>query len=85
MERTGGVVEAVRMSELFVGLAQLVTEMQGKDSDPIAQNSIAELITCRDAADVAFDYACQAFREHRAGHGVPQYAGDQCGQVLLRR
>ncbi|HEY2876452.1 MAG TPA: 4-hydroxyphenylacetate 3-hydroxylase N-terminal domain-containing protein, partial [Reyranella sp.] len=30
-ERTGSVVEAVRMSELFVGLAQLVTEHQGKD------------------------------------------------------
>src|SRR5215510_4460010 len=44
-ERTGGVVEAVRMSELFVGLAQLVTEHQGKDSDPMAQASIAELIT----------------------------------------
>ena len=33
-ERTGGVVEAVRMSELFVGLAQLVTEHQGKEQGP---------------------------------------------------
>src|SRR5205823_6953259 len=44
-ERTGGVVEAVRMSELFVGLGQLVTEYQGKESDPTALNSISELIT----------------------------------------
>ena len=33
-ERTGGVVEAVRMSELFVGLAQLVTEHAGQGPGP---------------------------------------------------
>ena len=35
-ERTGGVIAAVEQSEMFVGLAQLVTEMQGKDSDAVA-------------------------------------------------
>ena len=41
-ERTGGVVAAVDLAELFVGLGQLVTEMQGKENDPVAQASIAE-------------------------------------------
>src|SRR5246127_1936697 len=38
-ERTGGVIEAVESSELFVGLAQLVTEMQGKENDAVARSS----------------------------------------------
>lgn len=70
-ERTGGVVEAVRMSELFVGLAQLVTEMQGKDSDPIAQNSIAELITYAEMLRMSLDYACQHFESTESGMVFP--------------
>ncbi|HEY1930335.1 MAG TPA: 4-hydroxyphenylacetate 3-hydroxylase N-terminal domain-containing protein [Caulobacteraceae bacterium] len=42
-ERTGGLVGSVASSRLFVGLAQLVTEMQGKERDAICQNTIAEL------------------------------------------
>lgn len=70
-ERTGGVVESVRMSELFVGLAQLVTEMQGKDHDPVAQNSIAELITYAEMLRMSLDYACRHFEKTASGMVYP--------------
>lgn len=70
-ERTGGVVEAVRMSELMVGLAQLVTEMQGKDSDPVAQNSIAELITYAEMLRMSLDFACRHFEKTDSGMVFP--------------
>lgn len=70
-ERTGGVVESVKVSELFVGLAQLVTEMQGKDGDPIAQNSIAELITYAEMLRMALDYACRHFDRSPSGMVYP--------------
>jgi 4-hydroxybutyryl-CoA dehydratase / vinylacetyl-CoA-Delta-isomerase len=70
-ERTGGVVEAVRLSELFVGLGQLVTEMQGKDSDPIAQASIAELITYSEMIRMGLDYACRNFETTPSGMIFP--------------
>jgi 4-hydroxybutyryl-CoA dehydratase/vinylacetyl-CoA-Delta-isomerase len=84
-ERTGGLVEAVRMSELFVGLAQLVTEMQGKDQDPIAQNSISELITYAEMLRMALGLLVPPLREHGLGDGLPQHSGHQRLQVLLRR
>lgn len=70
-ERTGGVVESVKVSELFVGLAQLVTEMQGKDGDPIAQNSIAELITYAEMLRMGLDYACRHFESSPSGMVYP--------------
>ncbi len=70
-ERTGGVVESVKVSELFVGLAQLVTEMQGKDSDPIAQNSIAELITYAEMLRMSLDYACRHYDSSPSGMVYP--------------
>ena len=60
-ERTGGLVGSVGSSRLFVGLAQLVTEMQGKDRDPIAQNTIAELICYAEMLRMALEYACSNF------------------------
>lgn len=74
-ERTGGVVESVKVSELFVGLAQLVTEMQGKDHDPIAQNSIAELITYAEMLRMALDYACRHFETGPSGMVYPNTLG----------
>ncbi|MGD0189709.1 MAG: 4-hydroxyphenylacetate 3-hydroxylase N-terminal domain-containing protein [Rhizomicrobium sp.] len=66
-ERTGGVIAAVESSELFVGLAQLVTEMQGKESDPVAQASIAELITYAQMLKMSLDYACRHFETTATG------------------
>ena len=70
-ERTGGVIEAVRLSELFVGLAQLVTEHQGKESDPVAQNSIAELITYAEMLRMSLDYACRHYEKTPSGMVFP--------------
>lgn len=70
-ERTGGVVEAVRMSELMVGLAQLVTEMQGKEQDPVAQNSIAELITYAEMLRMSLDFACRHYETTESGMIFP--------------
>jgi 4-hydroxybutyryl-CoA dehydratase/vinylacetyl-CoA-Delta-isomerase len=70
-ERTGGVVESVKVSELFVGLAQLVTEMQGKDGDPIAQSSIAELITYAEMLRMSLDYACRHYERSASGMVYP--------------
>jgi 4-hydroxybutyryl-CoA dehydratase / vinylacetyl-CoA-Delta-isomerase len=58
-ERTGGVVDAVRLSQIFVGLAQLVTEHQGKDRDPVAQNAVSELINFAEMMRMSLDYACR--------------------------
>jgi len=66
-ERTGGVVEAVRQSQLFVGLAQLVSEMQGKDDDPIVQASIAELICYAENLRMGLEYACRNFETTPSG------------------
>jgi len=66
-ERTGGVVESVKLSELFVGLAQLVTEMQGKDQDPIAQSSVSELITYAEMLRMSLDYACRHYQTTATG------------------
>ena len=70
-ERTGSVVEAVRMSELFVGLAQLVTEHQGKDRDPTAMNTISELITYAEMLRMSLDYACRHYETTPSGMIYP--------------
>jgi 4-hydroxybutyryl-CoA dehydratase/vinylacetyl-CoA-Delta-isomerase len=74
-ERTGGVVEAVRMSELFVGLGQLVTEMQGKEQDPIAQASIAELITYAQILHMSLEYSCRNYETTASGMVYPNVLG----------
>ena len=66
-ERTGSVVEAVKMSEIFVGLAQLVTEQQGKERDPVAQNTISELIAYAETLRMSLDYACRHFQTTPSG------------------
>jgi 4-hydroxybutyryl-CoA dehydratase/vinylacetyl-CoA-Delta-isomerase len=70
-ERTGGVIAAVEQSELFVGLAQLVTEMQGKENDAVAQASIAELITYAQMLHMGLDYACRHFETTPGGMVYP--------------
>lgn len=66
-ERTGGVIEAVRQSKLFVGLAQLVSEMQGKDDDPVVQSTIAELIAYAEMLRMSLDFACRNFETTPSG------------------
>jgi 4-hydroxybutyryl-CoA dehydratase/vinylacetyl-CoA-Delta-isomerase len=66
-ERTGGLVGSVQTSRLFVGLAQLVTEMQGKDRDPIAMNTIAELICYAEMLRMSLEYACRNYETTPSG------------------
>jgi len=66
-ERTGGVVDAVRVSQLYVGLAQLVTEHQGKDRDPVAQNAVSELINFAELMRMSLDYACRHYERTPSG------------------
>jgi 4-hydroxybutyryl-CoA dehydratase/vinylacetyl-CoA-Delta-isomerase len=70
-ERTGGLVGSVASSRLFVGLAQLVTEMQGKERDATAQNSIAELICYAEMLRMSLDYACRHFEKTPSGMVYP--------------
>ncbi|WP_454888815.1 4-hydroxyphenylacetate 3-hydroxylase C-terminal domain-containing protein [Sphingobium indicum] len=60
-ERTGGLVESVRNGELYIGLAQLVSEMQGKDKDPVVQSSLSELIVYQEMIRMGLDYACEHY------------------------
>ncbi len=66
-ERTGGLVGSVDTSRLFVGLAQLVTEMQGKERDAICQNTIAELICYAAMLRMSLDYACKHYETTPSG------------------
>src|SRR5579864_5239935 len=66
-ERTGGLVGSVASSKLFVGLAQLVTEMQGKERDATAQNSIAELICYAEMLRMSLEYACRNYEKTPSG------------------
>jgi len=70
-ERTGGVIGAVESAELFVGLAQLVTEMQGKENDAVARSSIAELITYAQMLKMSLDYACRHYEKTETGMIYP--------------
>src|SRR5215467_6946096 len=66
-ERTGGVVDAARLSQLYVGLAQLVLEHQGKERDPVAQNAVSELINFAEMMRMSLDYACRHYERTPSG------------------
>ena len=66
-ERTGGLVGAVGTSRLFVGLGQLVTEMQGKERDANCQNTVAELICYAEMLRMGLDFACRNYETTPSG------------------
>jgi 4-hydroxybutyryl-CoA dehydratase/vinylacetyl-CoA-Delta-isomerase len=66
-ERTGGLVGAVGTSRLFVGLAQLVTEMQGKERDAHCQSTVAELICYAEMLRMSLDFACKNYESTPSG------------------
>lgn len=70
-ERVGGLVGSVGTSKLFVGLAQLISEMQGKDRDANVQNTIAELICYAEMLRMALDYACRHYEQTASGMVYP--------------
>lgn len=74
-ERVGGVVAAVESSRLFVGLGQLVSEMQGKERDQIVQSTIAELICYAEMLRMGLDYSCRNYEKTPGGMIHPNILG----------
>ena len=70
-ERTGGLVAAVNESRMFVGLAALISEMQGKDRDAHIQSTLAELICYAQMLHMSLDYACANFETATGGMVYP--------------
>lgn len=66
-ERTGGLVEAIEISQVMVGLAQLVTEQQGKGKNPAALSTIAELICYAETIRMGLEHACRNFETTPSG------------------
>lgn len=66
-ERTLGLAEAVSFAETMVGLAQLVSEQQGKGKKPEALNGVAELICYAETLRMGLDYACRHFETTPSG------------------
>lgn len=58
-ERSLGLVMAAHEAELMVGLADLVTEQQGKERDPHVQDAISELICYAEMIRMGIAYAVQ--------------------------
>jgi 4-hydroxybutyryl-CoA dehydratase / vinylacetyl-CoA-Delta-isomerase len=57
-ERTGGLTEAAHRAQILTGLAQLVSEQQGKERDPAVMSTIAELIHFATMLRITLEYAC---------------------------
>ncbi len=74
-ERTLGLVLAAHDAQVMVGLAQLVTEQQGKDRDPHIQDTIAELICYAETIRMGLDYAVQHYESTPSGMLHPNTLG----------
>jgi 4-hydroxybutyryl-CoA dehydratase/vinylacetyl-CoA-Delta-isomerase len=70
-ERTAGLVEAIKISQLLIGLGQLVSEMQGKERDPAVQAVMAELICFGEMTRMGLDYACRHYATTEGGMVYP--------------
>lgn len=70
-ERTLGLAEAVQTAEIFVGLAALVTEQQGKERKVEAQNTIAELVSYAQLLRMSLDYAVRHYEKTASGMVYP--------------
>jgi 4-hydroxybutyryl-CoA dehydratase/vinylacetyl-CoA-Delta-isomerase len=66
-ERTGGLVDAVETAQTMVGLAQLVSEQQGKGKKPEAMNGIAELISYAEMLRMGLESAVRNFERTPSG------------------
>jgi 4-hydroxybutyryl-CoA dehydratase/vinylacetyl-CoA-Delta-isomerase len=82
-ERTLGLAEAAQRAELIVGLAQLVTEQQGKGRDLSAQNTIAELICYAEMIRMSLDYACRHYERTPSGMVHPNVLAVNVGKYYF--
>ncbi|MGD9602646.1 MAG: 4-hydroxyphenylacetate 3-hydroxylase N-terminal domain-containing protein [Gammaproteobacteria bacterium] len=74
-ERTLGLVMAAREAEIMVGLADLVTEQQGKERDPHVQDTIAEMICYAETIRMGLDYAVRNYEATPSGMLHPSTLG----------
>jgi 4-hydroxybutyryl-CoA dehydratase / vinylacetyl-CoA-Delta-isomerase len=79
-ERTGGLTEAARRAQVFVGLAQLVAEQQGKERDPAAMTAIAELIQFATMLRISLGYACTNYARTQSGMIHPDILAINAGK-----
>ncbi|MBM4226181.1 MAG: 4-hydroxyphenylacetate 3-hydroxylase [Gammaproteobacteria bacterium] len=66
-ERTLGLVLAEREAEIMVGLADLVTEQQGKERDPHVQDALAELMCYAETIRMGLDHAVRHYESTASG------------------
>ncbi len=74
-ERTLGLVIAAREAEIMVGLADLVTEQQGKERDPHVQDTLAELICYAEMIRMGIDNAVTHYERTPSGMLHPNTLG----------
>lgn len=74
-ERTLGLVIAAHEAEVMTGLAQLVTEQQGKDRDAHVQDTIAEMICYVQMIRMGIDYAVRHYESTPSGMLHPNTLG----------
>ena len=77
-ERTLGLVMAAHEAELMVGLADLVTEAQGKERDPHVQDAISELICYAEMIRMGIEYSVQHYESTPDGMLHPNTLGINC-------
>jgi len=74
-ERTGGVVEAVRNGELYLGMTHLAAQMQGKANTAAVEAGMSELITYYEMIRMGLDSACRNFESTPSGMVYPNALG----------
>lgn len=82
-ERTAGLVEAIKISQLLIGLGQLVSEMQGKEKDPTVQSVMADLICFSEMVRMSLDYACQRYARTDGGMVYPNTLAINSGKYYF--
>ena len=70
-ERSLGLAEAADLAEVLVGLAQLVSEQQGKGKSPAALNGIADLICYAETMRMGLEHACRHYEKTSNGMLYP--------------
>jgi 4-hydroxybutyryl-CoA dehydratase/vinylacetyl-CoA-Delta-isomerase len=74
-ERTLGLVIALHEAEVMTGLAQLVSEHQGKERDPHVMDAIAELMCYTETIRMGLDYAVRHYETTASGMLHPNTLG----------
>ena len=82
-ERTLGLLEAAERAELMVGLAQLVTEHQGKERKPEVMDAIAELICYAHVIRTHIEAACRRFETTPSGMVHPNILDVNVGKYYF--